>query len=142
MGTQQILLIVLSVIIVGIAVAVGITMFNQQAKNQNRNSCISDMNNFAAQTMAWFKTPQSHGGAGNSTDALILTLVNIGEWVGFNFDGTATYSTDNGTYVSSLTGTTTITWQATGTEFGVDPRLVMTWADGSKVMTLDVDGTQ
>ncbi len=36
MGTQQILLIVLSVIIVGIAVAVGITMFNQQAENSNQ----------------------------------------------------------------------------------------------------------
>nr|MBC8383659.1 hypothetical protein [Candidatus Cloacimonadota bacterium] len=48
MGTQQILLIVLSVIIVGIAVAVGITMFNAQSVNSNRNACIADMNNFAA----------------------------------------------------------------------------------------------
>ena len=36
MGTQQILLIVLSVIIVGVAIVVGIGMFNRQAYNSKK----------------------------------------------------------------------------------------------------------
>ena len=36
MGTQQILMIVLSVIVVGAAVAVGIQMFDNQSRNQAR----------------------------------------------------------------------------------------------------------
>ena len=53
MGTQQILLIVLSVIIVGIAVAVGITMFNAQATNSNRQAVVGDMNNLASSALAF-----------------------------------------------------------------------------------------
>ncbi len=42
MGQQQLLLIILGVIIVGIAVAVGITMFQDNAVDQNRSAVIAD----------------------------------------------------------------------------------------------------
>jgi len=44
MGQQQLLLIVLGVIIVGIAVVVGINLFNANATNANRDGVISDLN--------------------------------------------------------------------------------------------------
>ena len=45
MGQQQLLLIVLGVIIVGIAVVVGINLFNANATNANRDAVVSDLNN-------------------------------------------------------------------------------------------------
>jgi Tfp pilus assembly protein PilN len=48
MGQQQLLLIILGVIIVGIAVAVGITMFQDNAVDQNRSAVIADLTTLAA----------------------------------------------------------------------------------------------
>ena len=136
MGTQQILLIVLSVIIVGIAVAVGITMFNQQAFNSNRNACLSDLNMFAAQSQAFFKTPESHGGAGS--DVAQVTLAELGEWIGFDFDGTNTLTTGNGTFVMSLiNGDSTLQINATGNENGVQPALQVGLTSGNIVTAID-----
>ena len=75
MGTQQILLIVLSVIIVGVAIAVGITMFQNQAYNSNKQAVSSALANYGAQTLQWWKTPISQGGAGQvfTTDADTVT---------------------------------------------------------------------
>ncbi|HQH57009.1 MAG TPA: hypothetical protein PLW05_10745 [Candidatus Marinimicrobia bacterium] len=67
MGTQQILLIVLSSFVVGIAVIIGITMFHNQAINTNRQAVISDLNNFAAQAVAYYKLTESMGGGGNGS---------------------------------------------------------------------------
>jgi hypothetical protein len=64
MGTQQILLIVLSVIIVGIAIAVGIMMFNNQAYNSNQSAIAGELQNYAAQVIQFWKTPVSQGGGG------------------------------------------------------------------------------
>ena len=47
MGIQQILFIVLSIIIVTIAIAGGLTLFKLNAIKANRRACITDMNNFA-----------------------------------------------------------------------------------------------
>ena len=104
MGTQQILLIVLSVIIVGIAVAVGITMFNAQATNSNRSAIVADMNNLAASALAFYKTPETHGGAGNISGwGTSPTVGRIGTWLGYDWDGTSC-STGNGTYTITLSG--------------------------------------
>jgi len=62
MGTQQILLIVLSVIVVGIALAVGITMFNQQSVNSNRSAIIADLNYIGASCLTFYRAPKSMGG--------------------------------------------------------------------------------
>ncbi len=118
MGTQQILLIVLSVIIVGIAVAVGITMFNAQSVNSNRNACIADMNNFAASALAFYKTPTSHGGAGSTIGNVVDSTVC--NYIGVGYTAPNQLSTDNGTYTITLAGTV-LTFTAAGTESGVTP---------------------
>jgi len=128
MGTQQILLIVLSVIIVGIAVAVGITMFNTQAVNSNRDACLADMNNFATQAMAWYRTPASHGGMGSGTVAGTdeTALLN---WIGFT-DGDADLDTGNGAFAATVTANN-VEFVATGNEANVAPKLRLTWATGA-----------
>ncbi len=62
MGLQQILLITLSVIIVGIAIAVGFTMFQSQALRAHRQDIITQLNNMMVEAIAYQKTPASMGG--------------------------------------------------------------------------------
>ena len=66
MGQQQLLLIVLGVIVVGIAVVVGINLFNANAVSSNRDGVVSDLNNLAAMAQQYFKKPTTMGGGGNS----------------------------------------------------------------------------
>ena len=102
MGTQQILLIVLSVVIVGIAVAVGITMFRTQAENSARQAIISDMNNFAASAMAYYKTPTSQGGTSYGTSA--FTATDIAKYIGIGWTSGANLETENATFTVSVSG--------------------------------------
>jgi hypothetical protein len=101
MGTQQILLIVLSVIIVGAAIAVGITMFNNQSYSSNKAAIAADAQNFASQVVQYYKTPASQGGG----DRMIPTGPDPAKTIA-NFIGwgdTATYKNDNGWYTLAVT---------------------------------------
>src|SRR4030042_2117270 len=66
MGQQQLLLIILGVIVVGIAVAVGITMFTDNAVNANRDAVTNDLVNLAARAQQFYRRPTALGGGGNS----------------------------------------------------------------------------
>jgi hypothetical protein len=66
MGQQQLLLIVLGVIIVGIAVVVGINLFNANAETSTQDSIVSQGTNIGAMAQQYFKKPISMGGGGNS----------------------------------------------------------------------------
>ncbi len=66
MGQQQLLLIVLGVIIVGIAVVVGINVFTASASAANRDAVISDMTNLAAMAQQFYRKPVALGGGGNT----------------------------------------------------------------------------
>ena len=66
MGQQQLLLIVLGVIIVGIAIVVGINLFNANAVSANRDGVISDLNNLGALAHQYYNKPTSMAGGGNS----------------------------------------------------------------------------
>ena len=68
MGQQQLLLIVLGVIIVGIAIVVGINLFNANAVSSNRDAIISDLNNLGAMAAQFYMKPTSMGGGGNAYD--------------------------------------------------------------------------
>ena len=66
MGQQQLLLIVLGVIIVGIAVVVGINLFTANSQQANRDNIIADL--IAAGSMAhqYYRKPVALGGGGNT----------------------------------------------------------------------------
>ncbi len=104
MGTQQILLIVLSVIIVGVAIAVGISMFNSQAYNANKTAIASDAQAYAAQVLQYWKTPESQGGAGGVAANMTTTAVTA--YLGLTSPNN---TNENGTYtVTSADGTTVV----------------------------------
>jgi len=66
MGTSQILLLVLSVILIGVSVATGISMFNRQAKIQHRQAMIERINELVTGALLYRKTLVSMGGGGQS----------------------------------------------------------------------------
>ncbi|MBK6913662.1 MAG: hypothetical protein IPJ03_10380 [Ignavibacteriales bacterium] len=66
MGQQQLLLIVLGVIVVGIAVVVGINLFNANAESSAKDTIISEGTNLGALAQQYYKKPTSMDGGGNS----------------------------------------------------------------------------
>ncbi len=66
MGQQQLLLIILGVIIVGIAIAVGITMFSSSSIQSNKDGIINDLNNLAANAYQYRIRPTTMGGGGGN----------------------------------------------------------------------------
>ena len=66
MGQQQLLLIVLGVIVVGIAVVVGINLFNANAETSTQDSIVSQGTNLGALAQQYYKKPIAMGGGGNT----------------------------------------------------------------------------
>ncbi len=66
MGQQQLLLIVLGVIIVGIAVITGINLFNANSMESRKNHIISECYTLASMAQKYYLTPSSLGGGSNS----------------------------------------------------------------------------
>lgn len=66
MGQQQLLLIVLGVIIVGIAIVVGINLFNANAEESAKDTLASEGTNLAALAQQFYKKPEALGGGGNT----------------------------------------------------------------------------
>ncbi len=103
MGQQQLLLIVLGVIIVGIAVVVGINVFTASASQANRDGVIADLTNLASLSQQWYRKPTALGGGGNT-------------FTGWTVPG-ALDTTGNGTYAATIAAQT-VTIVGTGTEKG------------------------
>jgi len=99
MGQQQLLLIILGVIIVGIAIAVGLSLFSAQSVQSNRDAMINDLNNLAAQAYQYRIRPTSMGGG-------------QGVYTGFTIP-TKMRTNENGTYSAGTPGASSITWVAT-----------------------------
>ena len=68
MGQQQLLLIVLGVIIVGIAVVVGINVFTAQSEESTKDAIVSDCTNLGAMAQQYFRKPEAMDGGGNKFD--------------------------------------------------------------------------
>ena len=77
MGQTQLLMIVLAVIIVGIAVAVGITQFSESAVTANRDAVAADCQLIVAKAQQWYRKPTSLGGGGNSFTGVTLAKLGI-----------------------------------------------------------------
>ena len=66
MGQQQLLLLVLGVIIVGIAVVAGIGMFNAAAEESVKDELSAQLIAIGANAQQWYKKPISMGGGGGT----------------------------------------------------------------------------
>lgn len=110
MGQQQLLLIILGVIVVGIAVAVGITMFTDNAVNANRDAVTNDLVNLAARAQQFYRRPTALGGGGNSFVGLTADVAGLTKL-------TNKATNANGVYTIKTAGTTTgVTIRGVGTE--------------------------
>jgi type II secretory pathway pseudopilin PulG len=134
MGQQQLLLIILGVIVVGIAVAVGITMFTDNAQSANRDAVTNDLVNLASRAQQHYRRPAALGGGQGAFDdskggrLLDITML------------TSKPVNANGTYNNPLpvVSADNVVLVGTGTETGFDGtlpvRVEMTvWADSSKI---------
>jgi hypothetical protein len=69
MGQQQLLLIVLGVIIVGIAIVVGINLFNANAEESAKDTLVSEGTNLGCILLSSIiRNQEALGGGGNSWD--------------------------------------------------------------------------
>jgi hypothetical protein len=112
MGQQQLLLIILGVIVVGIAVAVGITMFKDNAVSANRDAVTNDLVNLASRAQQYYRRPAALGGGEGKFDGLtdIKQLTSMPG--GKNPNGTYTFTPG--------TGNGPVVIKGTGTEIGYD----------------------
>jgi len=112
MGQQQILLIIAGVIVVGIAIAVGISQFGANNSASNKDGITADLTTLSADAYQYYIRPSTLGGGNNS-------------YVGFTIP-TRLVSDDNGSYAISgsassasivITGTSNMnaSWVATMT---------------------------
>lgn len=74
MGQQQLLLVLLGIILVGIAIAVGISVFEAQSVRSNLDGMINDFNHIAASAYQFRGRPVAmNGGQGDYTNFVIPT---------------------------------------------------------------------
>ncbi len=66
MGSQQLLLIILGVILVGVSIVVGINLSLSNAVENNRQELINRINLVSDLAMAYYKKPVEQGGGGGS----------------------------------------------------------------------------
>jgi len=109
MGQQQLLLIVLGVIIVGIAIVVGINLFNANSVSANRDGITADLNNLAALAHQFYIKPTAMGGGGQS-------------YANFTMDNNAKQleGNANGAYTATTGTATQITFTGVGKQIGND----------------------
>ena len=130
MGQQQLLLIILGVIVVGIAVAVGITMFQDNAVSANRDAVTNDLVNLAARAQQHYRRPTALGGGQGSFTASGggTAISNINQL-------TSKPTNSNGVYTLGAVAATSVVITGTGTEKGTDGNSIKV------VMTVFSDST-
>jgi len=100
MGIQQLMILVLSVIIIGLFIAVGIGMFNQNLVKQNRLAVIGDLTTLAGVAVSYYKTPADMGGGDGTWHVGDLAM-----WAGNNYNTRGNnISNANGSYALTARG--------------------------------------
>ncbi|HEY9165857.1 MAG TPA: hypothetical protein VIS48_06815 [Candidatus Kryptonia bacterium] len=89
MGTQQLLLIVLGIIIVGVAVFIAILLFKGNSQSANRDAITADLENLATIAQQYYRKPTTLAGGGYN-------------YLGFNIIGLDTGNED-GSYSIAAT---------------------------------------
>jgi len=66
LGQQQLLMVVLAIIIVGIAIAISVQLFRSNAIESKRDLLIEETTSLATMAIQYYKKPQAMGGGGRS----------------------------------------------------------------------------
>ncbi len=72
MGQQQIIILVLGTVIVGIAIAVGVLLFQSNNISSNKDALMADLNNVLADAQAYYLKPSCLGGGNRSFIGYII----------------------------------------------------------------------
>jgi hypothetical protein len=112
MGQQQLLLILFSVILCGLAVVFGITMFSASAASANLEAITNDLIALASRARQFYLKPVSLGGGGNSFSGLSADATGMAQL-------TKRTTNENGTYSISTAGNAaSVTLQGVGKNDG------------------------
>jgi len=115
LGQQQLLLIVLAIIIVGIAIAVSIQMFRTNAIEQKRDLLIEETTSLGYMAIQYYKKPSEMGGGSKS-------------FLGWTIPSQMVV-TANGNFMTSTVAASQVIITGTGTE-------VVTGTDSIEVQTI------
>ena len=113
MGQQQLLMIVLAIIIVGIAIAISIQLFRSNAIESKRDILMGECSNLATIAISYFKKPSQLGGGGKTFNGWKVP--------------TQLVNTVNGSYLAAVNSNQVVI-TGTGTE-------VVTGNDSIKIQT-------
>ncbi len=78
MGQQQLLLLVLGIVIVGLAVVVGINAFSENRTKSNADATVTDALRIASDIQAWALKPSQFGGKADGANINTATFALIG----------------------------------------------------------------
>jgi Tfp pilus assembly protein PilE len=96
MGQQQLLLVILVTVIVGIATVVAINTFSSASKAANRDAVLNDISAIAASAQSYYTKPKMLNGGGSSFEGLDFKKISFtGKFVGTEVLKTVN---ENGTY--------------------------------------------
>lgn len=133
MGQQQLLLIILGVIIVGIAIAVSIVMFRDSGVSANRDALRTDLLLITSKAKQYYRRPVSMGGGGYSFDGLTPDAAGMLKLVTSQFSD----SNANGSYTIASVESKKIVFIGTGNiqlDNGDRPTIECTVTTGGQVM--------
>lgn len=102
MGQQQLLLVILVTIIVGVATVVAINIFGQSAENANVDALRQDVLTLSAMAQGWYIKPELMDGGGGD-----FSLISVDD-LGFGYDEATSgteFSNANGDFVMTPTET-------------------------------------
>lgn len=108
MASQQLLLIVLVVFIIGATIAVGMMFFNDQSTAASRDGLASDLLRLSVRARAYYLRPKSWGGGEKSFEGLTIEYL------------TSRPRNANGTYSVISAGSDQVVLHAEGLVKGVD----------------------
>lgn len=133
MGQQQLLLLVLGIVIVGLAVVVGIQAFDENQKKANSDALVNDVVRIASDAQAWNLKPTAFGG-GNG----VFTNVDL-QKLGYETTGTGTdvnYSNLNGNFRITVVAAGSITIRGCNADRGNQVQAVVSGTGPDNIATL------
>ena len=110
MGQQQMLLIVLSTIVVGISIAAAISIFNAHSVSENKNAVVGELIHLGSAAQQYYHKPVDIGGGGRSFVGWIIPSGLI--------------STGSGSYSVTSIASDKVIITATGKEYGNDNKKI------------------
>ena len=94
MGQQQLILLVLATVIVGVATVVGIDAFAENADRSNADAMMQDAVAIASDVQAWAQKPEAFGGMADDESLSDATFAQLG----YETDGSSNYTNTNGSF--------------------------------------------